>query len=357
MIIREISNEELSVSFEYNPILIEKIKTIQGRRWDQSNRHWVIPNNVASKALLEEIFSESNININDNSTESQIINNPDNGSQNNVLEEMKKYLTLKGFTSKTIKSYLGHVRRFLECTNSLELDKEDAEKYIYSLLKEQQNSHSYVNQALSSIKILYKNVLKKGDILCEIPRPRKEKKLPDILNEEEVINILGSVSNIKHQSILYLVYSTGLRVGEVVRLRVEDIDSKRMLIHIRQGKGRKDRFTILSSNALKILRKYATIEQPKEWLFPGIKDGDFLTERTVQKIFKKACELAGIKKDVSVHSLRHSFATHLLEGGTDLRYIQELLGHQSSKTTEVYTHVSNKNLSKIESPLDRLFKS
>lgn len=139
-------------------------------------------------------------------------------------------------------------------------------------------------------------------------------------------------------------------------MKVEDIDSNRMMIHVCQGKGRKDRYTILSKTILNILREYAKHEKPKDWLFPGGKKGEHLRERSVQRVFKRACKKAKIKKNVSVHSLRHSFATHLLEGGTDLRYIQELLGHRSSKTTEVYTHVSKTNLRKIESPLDRIFK-
>jgi len=209
---------------------------------------------------------------------------------------------------------------------------------------------------LSAIKFYYEQILKKGKVLYDLPRPKKEKKLPNILSQSEVLSILDSVDNIKHKSILFLTYSAGLRVGEVVRLKIDDIDSDRMLIHIRQGKGRKDRYTILSEVALDILREYAYIAKPKDWLFPGGKDNDFLTERSVQKIFATACKKANIKKNVSVHSLRHSFATHLLESGTDLRYIQELLGHSSSKTTEIYTHVTQANLSKIRSPLDRLMK-
>ncbi|SMP68886.1 tyrosine-type recombinase/integrase [Anoxynatronum buryatiense] len=145
-------------------------------------------------------------------------------------------------------------------------------------------------------------------------------------------------------------------MGEVVRLKVENIDAQRMMIHIKQGKGRNDRYTILSEVALKALRKYAAMEKPTDWLFPGGKESSFLTERSVQKVFNKACQEAKIKKKASVHTLRHSFATHLLEGGTDLRYIQELLGHKSSKTTEISTHVSNKSLRKIQSPLDRLLE-
>jgi site-specific recombinase XerD len=217
-----------------------------------------------------------------------------------------------------------------------------------------QYSHAYVNQALSAIKFLFSHVLNKEKILYEIPRPKKEKKLPNILSQDEVLAILDVISNLKHKAILYLVYSAGLRVGEVVRLKINDIDSQRMLIHIRQGKGRKDRYTVLSEITLNILRNYVKMEKPEDWLFPGGKAGSFLTERAVQKVFHKACLKANISKNVTVHSLRHSFATHLLEGGTDLRYIQELLGHKSSKTTEVYTHVTNASISRIKSPLDRM---
>ena len=151
-----------------------------------------------------------------------------------------------------------------------------------------------------------------------------------------------------------LVYSAGLRVGEVVRLKVEDIDSNRMLIHIKGSKGRKDRYTMLSETALETLRQYRREYKPTKWLFEGARMGRYLSTRTVEKVVEHACEKAGIKKNVSVHTLRHSFATHLLEGGTDLRYIQEILGHKDSKTTEIYTHVSTKSIGKIKSPLDTL---
>ncbi|MBS4538286.1 site-specific integrase [Clostridium sp. D2Q-11] len=271
---------------------------------------------------------------------------------------MNKQLTLKGFTYKTKRTYIGHIKRFLDYVDKkeTELNKQDIEIYMYYLLNNCDCSHSYVNQAISSIKFVYKYVLKKGNVVYELPRPKKEKKLPNVLSEEEVLEILNAVSNYKHKAILYLIYSPGLRIGEVVRLKIDDIDSKRMLIHVKQGKGRKDRYTILSQVSLDMLRKYASIEKPKDWLFPGGKEGTFLTERSVQKVFKNAWKKANINKEASVHTLRHSFATHLLEGGTDLRYIQELLGHKSSKTAEIYTHVSKTNLNKIESPLDRLLK-
>lgn len=194
----------------------------------------------------------------------------------------------------------------------------------------------------------------KKKFVYEVKRPRKDKKLPVVLSKEDIAKILSSVDNIKHKAILMLVYSAGLRVGEVVKLKPDDIDSKRMLIHIKGAKGRKDRYTLLSETALEMLRKYWRDYKPDKWLFEGSRDGRYLSTRTVQAIFEHARERAGAKKDVTVHSLRHSFATHLLEGVTDLRYIQELLGHASSKTTEIYTHVSSKSLGKIKNPLDTL---
>jgi integrase/recombinase XerD len=169
-----------------------------------------------------------------------------------------------------------------------------------------------------------------------------------------VAKILSSIDNIKHRAILMLVYSAGLRVGEVVKLKPKDIDSKRMLIYIRGSKGRKDRYTILSESVLKILREYWQQYKPQEWLFEGAKPEKHISIRTTQKIFEHACEKAGIKKEITIHTLRHSFATHLLESGADLRYIQELLGHKHIKTTEIYTHVSVKSIGKIRSPLDSL---
>lgn len=185
----------------------------------------------------------------------------------------------------------------------------------------------------------------------------KERKLPNVLSFEKIARIFKVIENEKHKTILFLVYSAGLRVGEVVKLRLEDIDSKRMLIHVVQGKGKKDRYTLLSELALIQLRKYYKLYKPEKWLFPGQVANEYLSERTVQRIFKDACFSAKINKTVSVHSLRHSFATHLLENGTDLRYIQELLGHSNTRTTEIYTHVTQKSLANIQSPLDKMFKN
>ncbi len=194
----------------------------------------------------------------------------------------------------------------------------------------------------------------KKKFLYEVKRPKKDKKLPVVLSKDEVAKILSSVDNIKHKAILMIAYSSGLRVSEVVKLKAEDIDSKRMLIHIKGSKGRKDRYSLLSESALKTLREYWKQYKPTKWLFPGPDKERHITVRTAQRVFEIACSRAEIRKEITIHGLRHSFATHLLENGIDLRYIQELLGHKSSKTTEIYTHVSTKDFTRIKNPLDQI---
>ncbi|USB34939.1 site-specific integrase [Paenibacillus sp. YPG26] len=265
-------------------------------------------------------------------------------------------LTLKGLSPQTKKAYEGHVRRFCEdvADDFLELQTRHVRDYLLQLFK-LERSHSYINQAMSAMKLFLSQAYKRPDLIVNLPRPRKEKKLPPVLSMEELRLIFGSLSNLKHRMILMLTYSAGLRVGEVVRLRLNDLDQQRMLVHVRQGKGKKDRMTLLSHTTGECLVRYLERERPYEWLFPGAERDRPITVRSVQRIFERALQSAGIRKHATVHTLRHSFATHLLEAGTDLRYIQELLGHEDIKTTQIYTHVSSKEARRIQSPLDRLY--
>ncbi|MFV0566527.1 MAG: tyrosine-type recombinase/integrase [Flavobacteriaceae bacterium] len=186
-----------------------------------------------------------------------------------------------------------------------------------------------------------------------IERPKKEKKLPVVLSTDEVKQLLNANRNLKHKTLLCLIYSAGLRIGEAINLKASDIDSKRMLIFIRSAKGKKDRYTILSESFLTMLRDYYRTYRPKDYLFEG-QDGGQYTASSAQKILKRAAWRIGLKKPITLHSLRHSFATHLLENGTDIRYIQTLLGHNSPKTTMIYTHVTEPSLRKIKNPFDNL---
>jgi site-specific recombinase XerD len=209
------------------------------------------------------------------------------------------------------------------------------------------------NQAINSIKFYYERVLGQARKVYFIERPQKEKFLPEVMSIEEVTILLKSISNLKHRAIIMTIYSGGLRISELINLKVKDIDGNRMQIRISQSKGKKDRYTLLSKKTLITLRQYFTEYKPKEWLFEG-ENGKKYSDSSIYSIFKKALNDARIYKKVTVHGLRHSFATHLLESGTDLRYIQSLLGHSSSKTTEIYTHITTKGFDQIKNPLDGL---
>jgi integrase/recombinase XerD len=208
-----------------------------------------------------------------------------------------------------------------------------------------------VNQAVNSVKFYYEVVLGMPNRFYSIERPRSENKLPKVISKEEVLAIINATNNIKHKCIVSLLYSAGLRRSELLNLKITDIDSNRMLIRVENSKGNKDRMTLLSKSLLVDLRIYFKEYKPKKWLFEGAKGGIYGGE-SVLKIIKSACKRANVKRNVTPHTLRHSFATHLLEAGTDLRYIQTLLGHSSSKTTEIYTHVATKQFNNITNPLD-----
>jgi site-specific recombinase XerD len=208
-------------------------------------------------------------------------------------------------------------------------------------------------QCVSAMRFLYRVTLKRGWAIPEIPYPKKERKLPVVLTRAEVIEFLGSVGNLKHRSLLTTAYASGLRVSEATHLKVTDIDSARMVIHVRQGKGRKDRLVPLSKNLLLLLREYWKAARPKTWLFPGKEGKDApITSRSVDRVCAKAREALGWTKHVRPHTLRHSFATHLLEAGTDIRTIQVLLGHRALSSTAAYTHLSTASLQGTKSPLD-----
>ncbi|HYE12522.1 MAG TPA: site-specific tyrosine recombinase/integron integrase [Patescibacteria group bacterium] len=337
---------ELLVRFDYSVEHVSKIKTIRPARWNSNERVWVMPYSEGMLDIIKKLFCNEQVNLAFEKL----------GYNEKIIVEYQGFMKLKGYSLQTQKLYISHLKRFI-CFIDKDLDKvdnSDIKKYCLSLMENNKHSKSFVDQSVSVIKLLYKEVLPKADIVTNILRPKKDNKLPIVLSQGEIVQIFHATNNEKHKTILFLIYSAGLRVGEVVRLKLEDIDSSRMLVKVNKGKGSKDRYTLLSQIALEQLRKYYKLYKPENWLFGSNKSDDHITERTVQRIFENCCIKAKINKDVSVHTLRHSFATHLLESGVDLRYIQELLGHASTKTTEIYTHVTQKNLSEILSPLDRL---
>lgn len=276
-------------------------------------------------------------------------------SHENALAAMRKKLEIARYSPNTIDTYLNATKQFFlrfAAKHPNDIRTEDIETYQHELARAGK-SNSYLNQVVNAVRYYYKDVLGDAYRVKFIERPRKEKKLPSVLSEQEVAALLKSPANLKHRCMLMLIYSAGLRMGELLRLDLADIDRDRRQVLIRVGKGKKDRVSLLSTKLLDMLDAYLSEYHPKQHLFEGQTGGRY-SEASVQAVFHAAKEKAGITKPATVHTLRHSFATHLLEKGTDLRYIQTLLGHSSSKTTEIYTHVSTKALGKIRSPLDDL---
>ncbi|MFC1504369.1 tyrosine-type recombinase/integrase [Spirochaetota bacterium] len=276
---------------------------------------------------------------------------------NKYVELLKLELKSRNYSTKTIYSYLHYNKAFIKFAvkDLLNVQPIDVKRYLSYLINIRHFSVSTINIVISALNFMYTNILKK-DFLFEVKRPKKEKRIPVVFSKDEVYNIISCIKNLKHRAIIMMGYSAGLRVSEAVSIKIKDIDSKRGVIHIRQAKGGKDRRTLLSTKALDLLRQYYRKTRPELWLFPSPDSNDHLSTRSAEKIFKKALKKSHIQKEASFHTLRHSFATHLLESGVDLRYIQELLGHSSSKVTEIYTHVSNKNLVNIKNPLDSIYE-
>jgi site-specific recombinase XerD len=276
-----------------------------------------------------------------------------------VLQKMQQHLQLKSYSTNTQRTYLNEMAQFIKAIRNEPADTfttqrlKDYLQYCYTTLK---LSESTIHSRMNGMKFYYEQVLGREKLFWEIPRPKKTLQMPKVISEEKILQSLLSVKNIKHKAILITAYSAGLRVSEVIALRLSDIDSDRMQIAVRCAKGKKDRMATLSEYTLLLLREYVRAMKPTHYLFPGQDPLMPYSSRSAQLVFKKAISKLNLPKSISFHSLRHSYATHLLENGTDIKYIQELLGHNDIKTTLRYTHVSTKSLGKIESPLDKILR-
>jgi integrase/recombinase XerD len=271
-------------------------------------------------------------------------------------DRMDADMEIRGLALNTRKAYLRAMRRFVQhfMRPPDEMTEEDIRRYQLHLTRERKVSWGVFNLAVAGIKFFYRVTLKKKWDIEEIPYQRKPRKLPEILSAEKVLALISSLRNLKHRTILMTMYSAGLRVSELVSLKVTDIDSQRMVIRVEQGKGRKDRYVMLSPRLLAILREYWKAARPQTWLFPGMIPGKPLDRNTINRIVENAKRTAKITGRVYPHLIRHCFATHLLEQGANLRVIQKLLGHQSLRSTEIYTHVAKNYLQETSSPLDIL---
>lgn len=273
-----------------------------------------------------------------------------------LRQRMIEALELRGLTPKTVRIYVDCVARFARHFGKSpeKLGPEDVRTYLLYLIHERKVAWGTYKQALAALRFLYRWVLEQGEVVQDIRAPRPERRLPVVLSFEEVHQFFAAIPSFKHRTLLMFAYAAGLRVAEAARVRVSDIDSQRMVIRVVQGKRKKDRYTILSPLLLQMLRHYWWAARPKDYLFPGRGKDGVVRSSTVQRACIDAAHTAGLGKEVTPHTLRHSFATHLLEAGTDLRIIQELLGHASPRTTAIYTHVSTRLIGQVKSPLDLL---
>ncbi len=346
VIVARNDKESYILKIPYNQELYKKMKGLKGTEWDNENKLWIVQKEESTLYYVRQLLLSYGIIKKAPKDESNFISD---------LKMLINELRIQGYSNKTIKAYTGHMSRFMKYNSEYNTFNEKIIKSYILHLKENMNcSHSYISQLIGSLKFWYIKIKKLPDFEFCIIHPRKEKKLPNVLSKQEVQNIISKIQNLKHKTIIMLIYSAGLRISEAAQLKVSDINSQRGLIKISQGKGKKDRVTLLSEKVLKTLREYYKGYKPEYWLFPGANSERPITTRSIQNVFEQARKNANISTKATVHWLRHSFATHLLESGVDLRYIQELLGHQSSKTTEIYTHVSSKEIAKIRNPLDDL---
>lgn len=271
-----------------------------------------------------------------------------------LRDQLRRDLEIKSYRPQTQQTYMARVCEFVAHFNCSpkELGREEVSAYLQYLLCERKLSQACLNQTYSALKFFFETTLGQEWSAFRIPRAKLPKKLPTVLSMEEVLAVFAVTRNIKHRAVLMTMYSGGLRVREATHLRVTDIDSDRMQIRVDQGKGQKDRYTLLAQRTLAMLRDYCRNDRPTEWLFPGQPPSQPLSERSVQKVCTRSLKAAGVTKMASAHTLRHSFATHLLEAGVDLCHIQQLLGHTRLSTTAIYLHTQRKDLARIVSPLD-----
>ncbi|MCU4177722.1 tyrosine-type recombinase/integrase [Carboxylicivirga sp. N1Y90] len=361
-------NERLIVvSFKANKNIYEVLSNCQWLHWHKELRAYtLLPNRTTVIRFLEEVTNHLRIKLHN---ELSIVDYRilqllfEQAYQKSLYFkscpiEFIKFMQLKAYSYNTINTYYYYVLRLLNCyrQNSLTqinaFNADEINDYHQKMIGEKNFSKQTINQSVNAIKLYYKGYLKREVSLEEVVRPRTGKVLPKVWSQEEIKRILDCIDNIKHKTILAIIYGSGLRIGELLKLRIEDIDSKRMRMRILGAKGKKDRYTIIGNYTLDLLRQYYKKYKPNKLLFEGQFGGHYSTT-SISRILYHAIKKSGVSKRGGVHSLRHSFATHLLESGTDLRYIQELLGHNSCTTTEIYTYVSNKHIEQIKSPIDK----
>ena len=377
--------ESIALYYKNNSGLNQQIRMLPGVKWSQSNKCWYVPlseesyehivnavkgkavvDNTALKTYLEKKkkvaatlpLREKKTVVKPLSSSGAWKLSPENLE---ALEKFVEQLKLKAYSNSTITTYRNEFLQLLQLLKNKSvtgLTPDDLKRYLVYAMEKEGIKENTAHSRLNALKFYFEQVLHREKFFWEIPRPKKPLLLPKVLAEKELKNLFKALANIKHKAMLFTAYSAGLRVSEVAALQIKDIDSGRMQIFIRQAKGKKDRYVTLSPVLLDILRSYLRNYKPRPvvYLFESEQTGTAYPPRTIQRVFQMAKSTAGINKEVGIHSLRHSFATHLLEKGTDIRYIKDILGHFDIRTTERYLHVSKKDLVNIISPLDDLWR-
>jgi site-specific recombinase XerD len=361
LLIRE--KQCIGFQFSSDKVIQALIKELPDPKWSKEfNMPYIINNNSNLNLIFEKFRGVAWVNCNYFFKDRKLNSNNDTidvswfrarSIKQNFRpcpEEFLQKLELKKYSNSTVKNYVYSFEKFINYYKDRALftiNENDIRLYLQKLIKEEK-SNSYINMAINAIKFYYEMVLGMPNRFYSIERPRKESKLPKVLSKEEIISIINHTNNIKHRCIVSLLYSSGLRRNELIHLKLKDIDSKRMVIRVEQAKGNKDRYTVLNKSVLDDMRTYFKIYKPKTFLFENPISKNKYSSSSVLQIVVKSAKNARIKERVTPHMLRHSFATHLLESGTDIRYIQLLLGHNSTKTTEIYTHVATNSFTDIK---------
>jgi site-specific recombinase XerD len=336
------------VKFKYDQQLVDEVKKLPERRWSRTLKCWYVPDTSENR---DKFGMNVTVGLPSKRDLPKV-----NEVNKTALDALRKEMILRGYSKHTQRTYYYEFAQFLYILgkhNVNDMDTEKIKSYLLYCAEKLQLKEAQINSRFSAIKFYYETVMKRESLLIDLPRPKAPSQLPKHISVRDIKKLFAAVDNTKHLTMLKLCYGMGLRVSEIVNLKITDIDSGNMQVLIERAKGKQDRYVNLPESILDDLRAYYKEYAPKKYLFEG-RDGGKYNVRSVQHVFKSALTKAKINKDVGIHGLRHSFATHLLESGTDISYIQTLLGHSNVKTTMRYVSVAQKNVKKMKSPLDNL---
>lgn len=343
----------LIVNFGYSPERVAAIKAVSGRRYHPEGKYWTVPHTAEAVEQIQALFTNDRVAVSAAVRAASAKLSVER--INEVMSALDEELTLRGYSPKTRDNYRLHIQRFLRWLrrDPATASEEELRAYLLEMLDDGLSA-SYVRQARAALVIVYEGLLDQSERVAELPSAKEKRRLPTVLSREEVERLLKATSGLMGRALLTVIYSAGLRVGEAIQLRASDILSERGQVRVRSGKGKKDRYTVLADEAVDVLRMYYRIHRPREWLFPGRELGSHISQRTARRIFNRAKEQARVNSKATIHTLRHSFATHMYEDGVDIRIIQELMGHARINTTLRYTHVAKPAAKQVRSPLDTL---